>query len=94
MAYYGLMSALKSKDTSPLLMSVFHFLPTLLLLALVVIGLSTLTFSREHRTVLGVQTTQSQVRTLTVEDRIKELKQATQSMKSEAADKQVEELSE
>lgn len=84
---------MKTKSVSPLSLSILNLLPTLLLLALVGVGLASLSFSNEHKTVLGVQTSQSQVRTLTVEDRIKELKEATKFQKSEAAEKQEEELS-
>ena len=86
------MSALNTKYSSPLVISLLNLLPTLLLLAMVGIGLASLSFSNEHRTVLGAQTSQSQVRTLTVEDRIRELKEATKFQKSEAAEKQEKEL--
>jgi|CXWL01.1.fsa_nt_gi hypothetical protein len=87
------MPALNTRYSSPLVVSLLNLLPTLLLLALVGVGLASLSFSDEHKTVLGAQTSQSQVRTLTVEDRIRELKEATKSQKSEAADKQEKELS-
>lgn len=84
---------MKTKSVSPLSLSILNLLPTLLLLALVGVGLASLSFSNEHETVLGVQTSQSQVRTLTVEDRIKELKEATKFQRSEAAERQEKELS-
>ena len=86
------MLASRKKYTSPLVLSLLHLLPTLLLLALVGVGLVSLSFSNEHKTVLGTQTTQPQVRTLTVEDRIRELKEIGKAVKSEAAERQEREL--
>jgi len=54
-----------------------------LLIGMVVIGIVSLELG-EKKVVLGAQTTQPQVRTLTVEDRIKELTGLGAKVKSEA----------
>jgi hypothetical protein len=77
------MRGLKLDSSSPVLLSLLHLLPSLLLIGLVVVGIASLEFG-EKKVVLGAQTTQPQVRTLTVEDRIKELSGLGTKIKSEA----------
>lgn len=77
------MPAAKKKYTSPILLSLLHFLPSLLLLSMVAIGLFSLTWG-ERRAVLGSQTSLPQIKTETVEDRLRELSGFGEKVKSEA----------
>ena len=79
------------KDTSPILLSFLHFLPSLMLVCLVVVAILALGFS-ERKTVLGAQSNTPQIRTLTVEDRLKELTGVASKVKSEAVKRAAEEL--
>lgn len=85
------MRGLKFDSSSPVLLSLLHLLPSLLLIGMVVIGIVSLEFG-EKKVVLGAQTTQPQIRTLTVEDRIKELSGLGAKIKSEALVRAAEEL--
>lgn len=89
--YYGLMRVAKKKYVSPILLSLLHFLPSLLLIGMVVIALIGLRFG-ERKAVLGAQSNTPQIRTMTVEDRIKELSGATKGLKSEAVMREKENL--
>lgn len=85
------MRGLKLDGSSPILISLLHLLPSLLLIGMVVIGIFSLDLG-EKRVVLGTQTTQPQVRTMTVEDRIKELSGLEMKVKSEAIVRATENL--
>jgi len=91
LAYYGVMRGLKLDSSSPVVLSLLHLLPSLLLIGMVVVAIVSLEFG-EKKVVLGAQTTQPQVRTLTVEDRIKELSGLGAKVKSETIVKATEEL--
>jgi len=85
------MRVLKRKYISPVWVSISHFLPSLVLLGLVIIGVLSLSFSsRTH--VLGAQSEAIQIRTETVEDRIKELSGVQKRVKSEAVIKESQRL--
>lgn len=77
------MRGLKLDSSSPIVLSLLHLLPSLLLIGMVVIGIVSLEFG-ERKVVLGAQTMQPQVRTITVEGRIKELAGFANKIKSEA----------
>ena len=85
------MRGLKLDSSSPVLLSLLHLLPSLLLIGMVVIGIVSLGFG-EKKVVLGAQTNQPQVRTLTVENRIKELSGLGNKVKSEAIVRSTENL--
>lgn len=82
----------EKKNISPLHLSLLHLLPSLLLLLLIVIGFVSLSYSDKHRSILGAQADQPQVKTETVEDRIKELTEIDKTTNSEAVDKAKAEL--
>lgn len=85
------MRDLKKGYTSPVLLSLLHLLPSLLLIGVVVIGIISLGLG-EKKVVLGAQSTWPQIRTLTIEDRIKELTGLGNKINSEALVKAVDEL--
>jgi len=85
------MRGLKLDSSSPVLLSLLHLLPSLLLIGMVVIGIVSLGFG-EKKVVLGAQTNHPQVRTLTVENRIKELSGLGNKVKSEAIVRSTENL--
>lgn len=85
------MRGLKLDSSSPIVLSLLHLLPSLLLVGMVVIGIVSLELG-EKRAVLGAQITLPQVRTLSVEDRIKELSGFGEKIKSEAVLRATEEL--
>lgn len=85
------MRDLKSGYTSPILLSLLHFLPSVLLIAMVAIAVVGLGIG-EKRVVLGAQSTWPQIRTLTIEDRIKELSGFANKIKSESIVKATEKL--
>ena len=74
----------KEKGISPLYLSLLHLLPSLLLLILILVGFLSLSYSDKHRAVLGLQAGEPQVRTETVEDRIRELTEVGKTTDSEA----------
>ncbi len=85
------MPATTKKDTSPISLSLLHFLPSILLIGMIVVAVLSLGFG-EKKTVLGVQTGMPQIRTLTIEDRIKELSGVASKVKSEAITRAQQEL--
>lgn len=85
------MSASKTKYTSPILLSLLHLLPSLLLIGMLVVAVVSLGLG-ERKVVLGAQSTWPQIRTLTIEDRIKELSGLGNKIKSEAVVKAAGEL--
>ncbi len=85
------MLSAKKKYSSPILVSLLHLLPSLLLIGMVVVALISLRLG-EPRTVLGVQTNMPQIRTMTIEDRIKELSGLGNTVKSEAVDRAQQDL--
>ena len=85
------MPVAKKKYTSPILLSLLHFLPSLLLLSMVVIGLFSLSWG-ERKAVLGSQTSLPQIKTETVEDRLRELSGLGKTIKSEAVEQAEKQL--
>ncbi len=78
-----MMPRAQKKYTSPILISLLHLLPSLLLLSMVVIGLFSLSWD-ERKTILGSQTSLPQIKTETVEDRLRELSGLGEKVKSES----------
>lgn len=85
------MRASKTKDTSPILFSLLHLLPSLLLLGMIIVAIISLGVG-ERSVVLGAQSSLLQIRTLTIEDRIKELSGVANRVKSEAIERAEREL--
>ncbi|OGD71093.1 hypothetical protein A3A84_00770 [Candidatus Collierbacteria bacterium RIFCSPLOWO2_01_FULL_50_23] len=85
------MRARQKKYTSPIYLSLLHFLPSLLLLGLVAIGIMSLK-TGEQGAVLGSQTTLPQIKTETVEDRLGKLMEVARTVKSEAVEQAEMEL--
>ena len=83
----------RTRNISPLHLSLLHLLPSLLLLVLIVVGFVSLSYSDKHKSVLGVQTALPQVKTETVEDRIRKLTEVGKTTESEAVEKAKAELS-
>ncbi len=83
----------RTRNISPLHLSLLHLLPSLLLLVLIVVGFVSLSYSDKHKAVLGVQTALPQVKTETVEDRIRKLTEVGKTTESEAVEKAKAELS-
>ena len=82
----------EKRNISPLHMSLLHLLPSLLLLLLIVIGFVSLSYSDKHKSILGAQADQPQVKTKTVEDRLRELNEVGETTKSEAVETAKKEL--
>ena len=82
----------KKKSISPLQLSALHLLPTLLLMVLIAVGFFSLSYSNKQKAVLGAQTALPQVKTETVEDRIKELTEIGKTVNSEAVESAKDEL--
>ena len=83
----------RTRNISPLHLSLLHLLPSLLLLVLIVVGFVSLSYSDKDKAVLGVQTALPQVKTETVEDRIRKLTEVGKTTESEAVEKAKAELS-
>lgn len=81
-----------AKSISPLQLALLHLLPSLLLLILIVIGFISLSDSDKQRVVLGTQTDLPQVKTETVENRLKELNEIGKKVNSEAVESAKSEL--
>lgn len=83
----------KTRNISPLHLSLLHLLPSLLLLILIIVGFVSLLYSDKHQAVLGVQTALPSVKTQTVEERLDELNEVERTTKSEAVKSAKKELS-
>lgn len=82
----------KTRNISPLHLSLLHLLPSLLLLILIVVGFVSLSYSDKHQVVLGVQTALPSVKTQTVDERLNELNELEKTTKSEAVEAAKKEL--
>lgn len=78
---------------SPLVLSLIRLIPTILLFIGVAVGLGNLiNIANKGKRVLGTEGSLPYTRTLTIEERIRELKDLYEKVKSEQIQKEIEKL--